>query len=236
MSLVEHLTELRQRLVKTAYILAIGFAAAWYFKEFLFDVVRAPIEPFLPTSGLIFTNPIDKFMAYLKMTFVASVILTCPGWLYQVWRFIAPGLHQHERKFSIAFIFFGTILFLIGVSFAYFLVFPMAFDFLFSFGSSKEKPMITITEYFSFFTTITLVFGAAFELPLILSLLGFMGIISSKFLRDNRRYAIVVMAIFSAVVTPPDALSMMMLLVPLSILYEISILVVRMVERKRAAV
>jgi sec-independent protein translocase protein TatC len=231
MGLVDHLTELRDRVVKMAYIILFGFAVCWIFKEQMFNIVRSPIEPYLPTGGLVFTNPVDKFMAYVKLVFVAGLVLTAPLWLYQVWKFVAPGLLGTEKKYAVIFIFAGTVLFLTGVCFAYFLILPSAFKFLFEFGSKNETPMITIKEYFSFVTTMALVFGISFELPLVITLLGFMGIVDQKFLRTNRRYAVVALAVISAVATPPDAASMLMLLVPLCVLYEISILCVGMLRR-----
>lgn len=233
-TLVDHLAELRDRLVKSAWAIAITTAICFFISEQLFNLVRHPIQAYLPEGGLVFTNPMDKFMAHMKLSMVAGVIMACPAWIYQAWMFIAPGLYAHEKKYSLTFVFSGIVLFLTGVSFAYFLVLPSAFDFLFSFGGSVDKPLITISEYMSFFATMTLVFGASFELPLILVALGVLGIVSSSTLREKRRYAIVALAAISAVITPPDVLSMMMLLVPLTALYEISILVVRVVERKRA--
>ena len=149
--------------------------------------------------------------------------------------FVAPGLYAHEKKYSAAFVTSGIALFLSGVAFAYFLVLPSAFQFLFNFGGTVDKPLITISEYMSFFATMILVFGASFELPLILVALGALGIVSSRTLREKRRYAIVALATVAAVITPPDVLSMMMLLAPLTALYEISILIVRVVERKRTS-
>jgi len=233
-TLVDHLTELRDRLVKSAWAIAITTALCFFFSEQLFNIVRHPIIAHLPEGGLVFTNPMDKFMAHMKLSMVAGVIMACPAWIYHAWMFIAPGLYAHEKKYSLTFVFAGILLFLTGVSFAYFLVLPSAFEFLFSFGGSVDKPLITISEYMSFFATMTLVFGASFELPLILVALGVLGIVSSSTLREKRRYAIVGLATIAAVITPPDVLSMMMLLVPLAALYEISILVVRVVERKRA--
>lgn len=232
-TLVDHLTELRDRLVKSAWAIAVTTALCFFFSEQLFNIVRHPIIAHLPEGGLVFTNPMDKFMAHMKLSMVAGVIMACPAWIYQAWMFIAPGLYAHEKKYSLTFVFTGIVLFLAGVSFAYFLVLPSAFEFLFSFGGSVDKPLITISEYMSFFATMTLVFGASFELPLILVALGVLGIVSSDTLREKRRYAIVGLATVAAVITPPDILSMMMLLVPLTALYEISILVVRVVERKR---
>jgi sec-independent protein translocase protein TatC len=172
-------------------------------------------------------------MAHIKISFLGGFILTCPIWIYQIWKFIAPGLYKKEKRYIAGFIASGTFLFLLGVSFAYFIVFPMAFQFLMTFGGEVDKPMITISEYLSFFLTTTLMFGASFEMPLIISMLGMMGIVSQKFLKEKRRYAIMGLAILSAVITPPDLLSMLMMLIPLVVLFEISVLVVGFFERKR---
>ncbi len=235
LTLVDHLTELRDRLIKSAWAIAITTACCFYFSEDIFNLVRYPIQAHLPEGGLVFTNPMDKFIAHMKLSVVAGVILACPAWLYQAWMFVAPGLYAHEKKYSAAFVTSGIALFLSGVAFAYFLVLPSAFQFLFNFGGTVDKPLITISEYMSFFATMILVFGASFELPLILVALGALGIVSSRTLREKRRYAIVALATVAAVITPPDVLSMMMLLAPLTALYEISILIVRVVERKRTS-
>jgi sec-independent protein translocase protein TatC len=225
-SLIEHLTELRVRLIYSAYGIFAGFLGAWFVSEKIFAIIRRPIEKYLPMGGLVFTAPMDKFLAYVKVSFLSGVIVSCPIWILQIWKFVAPGLYQHERRYAISFMAFGTFLFLTGVCFVYFLVFPMAFQFLLSFGAPTDKPMITIEAYLSFFITTTLVFGLAFEMPLILALLGLMGVIDSQQLRKYRRYAIVGLAILAAIITPPDAISMLMMLGPLVALYELSIWVV----------
>jgi sec-independent protein translocase protein TatC len=232
-SLIEHLTELRLRLINSGYGILAGFLACWAFSDRIFEVIRRPIQKFLPTGGLIFTAPMDKFLAYVKVSFLAGVVISCPIWILQIWKFVAPGLYQHERRYAVSFMAFGTILFMIGVSFVYFVVFPMAFQFLLGFGTAVDKPMITIDAYLSFFTNMTLVFGLAFEMPLVLALLGLLGIIDHHLLMRYRRYAIVAMAILAAIVTPPDAISMMMMLVPLVLLYEISIWVVKFVGARK---
>lgn len=224
--LIEHLIELRTRIIYSAYIIFCGFLVSWFFSEQIFDIIRQPISPYLP-DGLVFTAPMDKFIAHLKVSFLAGVIVTAPAWIYQVWRFIAPGLYRKERKYVVGFISFGTGLFLTGIAFVYFVVFPMAFKFLMTFGGSADKPMITIGEYLSFFFITAMAFGAAFEIPLILTVLGMMGIIDHKFLASKRRVAILILAVISAVITPPDALSMILMLIPLIFLYEMSILLVK---------
>ncbi|MGE0761921.1 MAG: twin-arginine translocase subunit TatC [Bdellovibrionales bacterium] len=235
-SIVEHLTELRIRVTRALYGIALGFAVCYNFSEHLMEVIRKPIQPFLGTEsgGLVFLGVMDKFLAHIKVSLLAGVILSCPWWLYQAWKFIAPGLYEGERRYATGFIFFGSLLFAAGVLFAYFLVYPAAFKFLLNFGGTTDTPMITLGEYLSFFVTTTLVFGAAFELPLIITILGLLGIVDEKLLRSKRRYAIVILAVLSAVVTPPDALSMFMLLVPMVLLYELSIFLVQMLKRPRA--
>ena len=233
-TLTDHLEELRYRLIRSTWAVLIATVVCWAFSEQIFNIVRAPIAPFLDAGGLIFTNPMDKFLAHVKVSLLSGVIIACPIWLYQAWMFVAPGLYSHERKYSMVFIGAGTTLFLCGVFFVYFLVLPMAFHFLLTFGGTTDKPMITIKEYMSFFITMTLVFGAAFELPLVITILGALGIVDQKFLREKRRYAIVILAVLSAIITPPDILSMLMLLVPMYLLYELSIILVGTIVRRRA--
>jgi sec-independent protein translocase protein TatC len=232
-TLMDHLVELRDRIIYVGYALIIGTGICYSFSEKIFNIIRGPITPYLQGGGLIYTGPLDKFMAHIKISFLGGFILTCPIWIYQIWKFIAPGLYKKEKRYIAGFIASGTLLFLIGVSFSYFIVFPMAFKFLMTFGGDVDKPMITIAEYLSFFLTTTLMFGASFEMPLIISILGMMGIVSQKFLKEKRRYAIMGLAILSAIITPPDLLSMLMMLIPLVILYEISVLVVGFFERKK---
>jgi len=235
-SLVDHLGELRTRIVYCAYALAAATAACYGFSERIFDFVRKPIAPYLLNGGLVFTGPMDKFVAHLKISFACGVIISSPFWLYQVWLFVAPGLYTREKKYTVGFIFSGTVLFLLGVCFSYFVVLPMAFHFLMTFGGDTDKPMITIDHYMSFFTQMCLMFGVAFELPLILIILGMLGIVSQKFLREKRRYAVMILAVLSAVITPPDLLSMLMMLGPMLLLYEIAVFFVGFFERKREIV
>lgn len=235
-TLIDHLTELRVRLIRSFLFIGAGFAGCWAFSETLFDIMRQPIMPFLSTDsgGLIFTAPMDKFLAHVKVSLLGGIIVTTPFWIYQLWKFVAPGLYEKERKYAVGFITFGTLLFLSGVAFVYYLVYPMAFEFLMTFGGKVDQPMITISDYLSFFTTTTLVFGVAFEMPMILTLLGMGGVIDHHFLVEKRRYAIIALAAISAIITPPDIISMGMMMVPMVLLYEASVILVRIFGHKPA--
>jgi len=233
-SLVEHLTELRVRLIRAGIAVLIAGLLCYIYSEKIFDIIRSPIIPYLKNVGLVFTAPMDKFMAHVKIAIFSGLIVSCPFWFYQIWLFISPGLYARERRYALSFIFSAVFLFISGVLLCYFAILPVTFEFLLNFGGTVDQPMITIGEYLSFFMTLHLAFGLAFELPLVLIILGMFGIISQAFLKDKRRYAVVLLSIFAAVATPsPDAVTMLLLLVPLVVLYEISVIAVGFFERKR---
>lgn len=234
MTLTDHLRDLRYRVLRAILGIFIGMGVSLYFSEHLLAVIRAPVLPHLQ-GGLVFTGVLDKFMAHIKIGLLGGVILSCPYWLYHLWKFISPGLYEKERKYAVGFIVSGTVLFGIGVCFVYFLVLPAAFEFLFNIGGNIDKPMITIDDYLSFFTMTTLMFGLAFEMPLVLIVLALIGVIDAQFLRSKRRYAIVAMSAIAAVITPPDVVSMLMLFFPLLMLYEIAILVIVSIKGKGRA-
>ena len=234
MSLIEHLVDLRVCLTRSAYSIVIAMFVCWGFSEFLFNIVRAPIAPYLPNGGLVFTGPVDKFMAHIKLSFIAGLMISAPFWLWQIWKFISPALYKSEKKMAGGFIFFGTLQFVLGVLFSYFVALPMAFKFLMTFGGDTDKPMITIDQYMGFFTQTSVIFGLTFEMPVIISFLGIMGLVSKRFLKEKRKYAIVAIAIISSIAAPPDALSMILLLIPLWLMYDISILIVGFFEKKKA--
>lgn len=229
-SLIDHLVELRRRIVVCLWYLLTGFSACWYFSEQIFNFIRAPILPYLK-DGLVFTAPMDKFMAHFKVSLLAGAVVTAPLWLHQVWKFIAPGLYVHEKRYALSFIFSGSALFFSGLAFVYYFIFPVTFDFLMKFGGATDTPMITISEYLSFFFSLAIAFGLCFEMPLILVILGMMGVVSAQGLTQFRRYAYVGLAVLAAVATPPDALSMCLMMGPLIFLYEVAVIVVRVMEK-----
>ena len=233
MSLMEHLTELRYRLIKAAQGVVVGLGVGIYFSEDVLSLIRAPVLKHLgPNGGLVFTGVMDKFMAHLKVGVLTGFILTCPYWLYHLWKFISPGLYKNERRYIAGFIIAGTFLFALGVCFVYFFVYPQAFEYLFSIGGTVDKPMITIHEYLSFFTVTTMMFGLAFELPVVLMVMAMMGVVDAPYLKKKRRHALLILAIIAAILTPPDGLSMMMMLVPLYVLYEVSIWLIHFLIKK----
>jgi sec-independent protein translocase protein TatC len=166
---------------------------------------------------------------------LAAVIITLPWIIYQLWRFIRPGLHEHEKKYAIPFIIAATVLFYAGAAFAYFLVFPAAFKFFLSWGSEDLKPMIAIREYISLVILLMLAFGAVFETPIVIVFLGLLGVVNSSILKTGRRYFVVLSFVIAAILTPtPDVINQTMMAVPLLLFYEVGIYILVLIERQRS--
>lgn len=220
-----HLTELRKRVLNIFLSLLPAFAIGWFFSESILDFLRKPLQPFLKNTqgGLIFTAPMDKVVAHLQVAFFAGVFLSSPYWLSQLWCFISPGLYKKEKKLFTFFCLIGTILFLLGLCFAYFVVFPILFSVLMNFGAGIDQPFITIKNYLYFIIRFSLILGLVFEMPLIIVLLCRSGVISVEALRKYRRQAVLCLSVLSAFITPPDVLTLFLLLFPLIGLYELSI-------------
>lgn len=233
MSFIEHLRDLRTCLVRAGISVFVGMCLCWGISDHIFEFIRKPILPYLQGGGLVFTGPMDKFMAHIQLSLVMGVIISAPFWLYQVWRFISPALYKNEKRMAAGFIFAGTLQFLFGAAFCYYVVFPGAFEFLMAFGGTQDKPMITIAQYLDFFSQTILIFGLTFEIPVIIAFLGLIGLISQRFLKEKRRYAIVINAVLAAIAAPPDVLSMMLLLIPLLVMYEVSVFLVGIFERQK---
>lgn len=233
LSLVGHLRELRKRIIYSILWILIGAGISWFFRIELFDLIRAPIEPFLnsPNKGLLNLGLTEMFFAYIRISILGGIILSCPFWLFHLWRFIAPALYKHEKRYALGFIFSGTVLFCSGVAFAYYVVYPIAFPFFLSFVDDKDQTLIQISSYLKIFTTSALGLGLAFELPLVLVILGLMGVVTSDFLAQNRRYAFLLLCFSSAVLTPPDPMSMLLMAGPLAFLYEGAIWTIRLMVK-----
>jgi len=235
MSLTEHLIELKKRLTRSLMAIGIGFGFCYYFKDWIFTIVTKPLTQALPqNSYLIYTGLAHAFFTYMKLAFFASLIIVSPFILYQLWKFIAPALHSHEKKMVVPFVFFSSLLFISGVLFGYFVALPPAFEFFVSFNSQCLRAMISFNDYLSLFVTFLLGFGVSFELPVIIFFLAKLGIVNAKMLSKQRRYAILVIFVVAAVLTPsPDAISQLLMAIPLMFLYEVSIWVSKFVEKKK---
>jgi sec-independent protein translocase protein TatC len=237
MGFLDHLEELRRRLVYCIVAEAIGFFASWGFRERIYGIMQKPIMDALRAHNmsekLVYLNPVDPFNLYLKIAALAGLFLTSPFILYQVWMFISPGLYRNEKRYVMPFMASTIALFCIGGYFGYRVVYPRALEFLIGFGS-QFQPMITISEYTSLFLSLVLGMGLIFEMPILIFFLALMGIITAGFMWKNFRYAILVIFIVAAIVTPtPDILSMCIFAAPMVALYAISIGIAYVVHPKQ---
>lgn len=237
MSLLEHLQELRKRLVYSLLSIAVGFGAAYGLHDRIAALMIEPITKALAAHNLptqlTYLNPMDPFNFYLKIGLFGGIILASPFILYQVWLFIAPGLYQNEKRYVVPFMSATVGLFLAGAYFGYQFVYPGALTFLIGYGA-QFKPMVTIGEYMELFLTVILGLGIVFELPILIFFLALFGIVSSRWLWKNVRYAILGIFIIAGIITPtPDPLSMCIFATPMLFLYAISIGVAHMVHPDR---
>lgn len=250
--LLDHLKELRTRIIYSIIALVIGFTICLFFVRPIFDLLVLPFEQAvakvsadLVANGkpaldgdLIYTQVLEFFFVKLKLALFGGVVISFPVIAYQIYKFVAPGLYKNEKMAFLPYLVISPLLFLVGASMVFFFIFPYVLEFglrqqqAFSTGASVTL-LPKVSEYLGLATTLFIAFGLSFQLPVVLSLLGRVGIVSSMALRKGRRYAVVGIALFAAFVTPPDPITQIALGLAIYLLYEISILSVRMIEKKR---
>ncbi len=234
MSFLDHLEELRRRLLWCIVTLLVTTVAGFVITQQggVIHFLTRPVLPYLASEKLTFLSPTEPIIITFKVAFFVGLIIALPVLFYHFWAFLAPGLLQNEKRVLFPAIFFSVLLFCVGVGMAFFLVLPYGLKFLLSFQAESLIPMITIREYLKFATNMGLVFGTIFELPLVIVVLTKIGVVTPMMLRTRRRYAIVVILILSAVLTPADVLTMMMMCLPLILLFEVSIWLSAMIYRR----
>jgi sec-independent protein translocase protein TatC len=236
MTLLEHLEELRRRLAWSIAAIFVGFLLCWYWAPPIFEWLSVPITRFLPPGEkLAFTGLVDPFMLYMKVALLAGIFLASPVVLYQFWLFVSPALYRHERGIAVPFIVFTTVFFVGGGYFGYKIAFPMVVHFLLQVGQGFRQ-VVTINEYFSMASKVILGLGLVFELPVLILLLSRLGIVTHRFLLKYFRYAVLVIFIIAAVITPtPDIPTQCVFALPMIALYLLGVLVALVFGKKRPA-
>lgn len=231
MSFMDHLEELRTRLIRILIILMVSFGICYYYSTVIQEYLLAPLRVALITPGVsgkvVFTGLLDKVIAELQIAFWSCVLLASPFWFREAWLFIKPGLYESEVKAIRPFLFVGFLLFVVGVCFGYFVIFPFTFKTLLSSGVGNVEAMLNLQDYLLLTVKVLVFLGLLFQMPNVIVIMGFMGLVTKYSLRNIRRYLAVVFAIAAAIITPtPDILSMMVVWIPMMVLYEIGILAV----------
>jgi sec-independent protein translocase protein TatC len=235
MPFMEHLGELRVRIVRSLYGVLAGAAITLPFSQYIVDWLARPVTRL--GYELVFTAPAEAFWVQMKVGIFAGLFLAAPVILWQVWAFIAPGLHQQEKKYAAPFVIIGSLMFIAGGCFALFVVTPYALNFLLGYARAGLRPMITIQNHIDFLLKFTLAFGLVFELPLALTLLARMGVVTARTLARHRKYAVLGAFVVAAILTPtPDAFNQALMAGPLIVLYEVGIVAARIFGRRAPAV
>ena len=223
-----HIADLRKRLTISTITVVVMFFACFSFYEPILEWMMAPVKHALPVgTSMIAVEIQETFFTAMKVAFFGGFIISLPVIFWQLWLFLAPGLYDHEKKLVVPFVFFATLMFLLGASFAYYIVVPIGFDFLIAFGNSVVSVLPSIGKYVGFFTKLLIGFGIAFELPVITFFLAKIGLVNDQMLKDFFRYAVVLIFIISAILTPPDVISQVLMAAPLLILYGVSIYIAK---------
>jgi sec-independent protein translocase protein TatC len=231
--LATYLQEIRKRLILSFIGVGVGFVICYSFSDSIFDILTAPLIKIMPVeSALIFCTVAEAFFTYMKVGFVAGLMLASPFVLYQIWGFVSRRLDQDKKRYVLPFVLAGSFFFALGILFGYFVALPFGCKFLLKYASKSIKPMLDMNAYLSFSVRFLLIFGLAFEFPVILLVLARIGAINAKMLAQKRRYAILLIFIFALVIAPPDFISQVLMALPLMGLYEVSILLCKIFEKK----
>ncbi len=235
MPFLDHLEELRWRIFYVLIALAVGTIVGFLVVNYLgiMEILIRPIRPLLDEGELAYFSPATPFFITLKLSLVVGILLALPIVVYQLWAFLSPGLKKEEKRIIVPSLYFGLVLFCLGVTMAYYLVLPLALIFLAGFQQEFLAPTIEVGEYLGFVTRILLAFGAVFELPIVIMILSVLGIVTPTFLRDKRRHAIVLMTVLASLLTPGDIASTLLMIGPMLILYEVSIFISATIYRKK---
>jgi sec-independent protein translocase protein TatC len=230
-----HLEELRRRLIICFCAVGIGFVICYFFSKKLFEILMQPLLAAMPPEEkLVYTGLPEAFFTYLKVAFLAGLLLAVPVIIYQLWVFIAPGLYDREKRMVLPIVFLSSLFFLGGAFFGYFIVFPFGFKFFMGFASDYVRPLPAMKEYLGFSSKLLFAFGVVFELPLFVTFLAKLGIVDVQFLKSKRKYAILLFFVFASILTPPDVITQILMAGPLILLYEVGILGARVFGKKRA--
>jgi sec-independent protein translocase protein TatC len=234
----QHLDELKARLMRCLFGFLAGFLLCYFFTDkYVFEFLQKPLFAALPPDQhkLYYTSLFENFMTHLKIAGYSSLFMLCPFYFWQLWSFIAPGLHPKERKLVMPFILSASFFFIAGGAFAYYVLFPVGFKYFIEYGLSTDVPLLTIDSYYGTCLKLMLMFGIAFELPVLMVLLGILGVINSQMLKEQRKNAIIGITVVAAFIAPPDAVSMLLLMGPMVIMYEGARIVISIFEKKRQA-
>jgi len=229
MSFIGHLTELRRVIIQSVVVLLVLSTAFWFFSGRVLDLLVRD----LPVDSLYFSSPIEAFMVRMKISFVLGAMASFPFILFKVWSFIAPGLFSHERRRVYPLTTTSTVLFYTGVLFCYLILIPIVLRFLVGFGTEYLNPLLSVSAYFGFVARLSFVFGVVFQIPIVVLILSSIGLVTPRFLLKQWRYGVLVIFTGSAILTPPDAISLMLMALPILLLYILSILVAFVVVRKK---
>jgi sec-independent protein translocase protein TatC len=234
MTFLEHLDELRVRLVHCLVSLVVGTIACWGFHERIFHLLTQPLRSVYPEVKFITTGPSEAFMMYMKMSFFVGIFVVAPYILYQVWAFIAPGLYSHEKAYAVPFIVAGSVFFLLGGAFGHFYLFPPTFRFLYEFAGADMQFLPKVDEYFSFYSWFLLGLGLVFQIPVVIFVLARIGLVTAGFLLRQTKFAVLAAFVIAAVITPSaDVVNQTVLALPIIVLYLLGVLVAWIFGRAR---